>query len=70
MAFLLSADMVAGFICIGQCFVVVDLIAEIPGGIGEIITIPCFAAIKLAAFSYGRVMSCKVSEPEKPYSSS
>ena len=56
LAFLLSADMVAGFICIGQCFVVVDLIAEIPGGIGEIIAIPCLAAVQLAAFSYGRVL--------------
>ena len=56
MAFLLSADMVAGFICIGQCFVVVDLIAEIPGGIGEVIAIPCLAAVQLAAFSYGRVL--------------
>ena len=34
----------------------VDLIAEIPGGIGEIIAIPCFAAIQLAAFGYGRVL--------------
>ena len=56
LAFLPSADMVAGFICIGQCFVVVDLIAEIPGGIGEIIAIPCLAAVQLAAFSYGRVL--------------
>ena len=56
LAFLLRVDMVAGFICIGQRFVVVDLIAEIPGGIGEIIAIPCLAAVQLAAFSYGRVL--------------
>ena len=56
MAFLLSVDMVAGFICIGQCFVVVDLIAEIPSGIGEVITIPCLAAVQLAALGYGRVL--------------
>ena len=56
LAFLLRVDMVAGFICIGQCFVVIDLIAEIPGGIGEIIAIPCLAAVQLAAFSYGRVL--------------
>ena len=56
LAFLLRVDMVAGFICIGQCFVVVDLIAEITGSIGEIIAIPCFAAIQLAAFGYGRVL--------------
>ena len=48
--------MVAGFICIGQGFVVVDLIADIPGGIGEVITIPCLAAVQLAAFGYGRVL--------------
>ena len=56
LAFLFSVDVVAGFICIGQRFVVVDLIAEIPGGIGKVIPIPCLAAIQLAAFSYGRVL--------------
>ena len=56
MAFLFSIDIVAGFICIGQRFVVIDLIAEIPGGIGKVIAIPCFAAIQLAAFGYSRVL--------------
>lgn len=56
MAFLLGADMVAGFIRIGQCFVVVNLIAEIPGGIGKVIAIPCLAAVQLAAFGYGRIL--------------
>ena len=34
----------------------VDLIAEIPGGIGEIIAIPRLAAVQLAALGYGRVL--------------
>ena len=56
LALLLGMNVVGGFICIRQGFVVVDLIAEIPGGIGQIVSIPRFAAVQLAALGYGRIL--------------
>ena len=56
MAFLLRVDMVAGFICIGQRFVVVDLIAEVAFRVGQIVAIPRFAAVQFAAFGYGGIL--------------
>ncbi len=56
LAFLLGMNVVGGFICIRQGFVVVDLIAEIPFGVGKIIAIPRLAAIQLAALSHSRIL--------------
>ena len=56
MAFLFGMDVVGGFICIGQRFVVVDLIAEIPFGVGQVIPIPRFAAVQLAALGHSRIL--------------
>ena len=56
MALLLDMDVVGGFICVGQRFVVVDLIAEVALGIRQIVAIPRLAAVRLAAFGYGRIL--------------
>ena len=56
MALLLGVDVVGRFICIGQRFVVVDLIAEVALGIGKIVAIPRLAAVQLAALSYGGIL--------------
>ena len=56
LAFLLGVDVVGGLICIGQGFVVVDLVAEVALGIGQIVSIPRFAAVQLAALSYGGIL--------------
>ena len=56
LAFLFGMDVVGGFICIGQRFVVVDLIAEIPFGVGQVIPIPRFAAVRLAALGHSRIL--------------
>ena len=56
MAFLLGVDVVGRFIRIGQGFVVVDLIAEVAFRVGQIIAIPRFAAVQLAAFGYGGIL--------------
>ena len=56
LAFLFGMDVVGGFICIGQRFVVVDLIAEIPFGVGQVIPIPRFAAVQLAALGHSRIL--------------
>ena len=56
LAFLLGVDVVGRFICIGQRFVVVDLIAEIPFGVGQVIPIPRFAAVQLAALGHSRIL--------------
>ena len=49
LAFLFGVDVVGRFICIGQRFVVVDLIAEVTFRVGKIIAIPRLAAVQLAA---------------------
>ena len=49
MALLLGVDVVGGLICVGQRFVVVDLIAEVTFRVGEIVAIPRLAAVQLAA---------------------
>ena len=56
LAFLLGVDVVGRFIYIGQRFVVVDLIAEIPFGVGQVIPIPRFAAVQLAALGHSRIL--------------
>ena len=56
MAFLLGVDVVGGLICIGQRFVVVDLIAEVALGVGKILAIPRLAAVQLTALSYGGIL--------------
>ena len=56
MAFLLGMDVVGRFICIGQRFVVVDLIAEVAFGIRQIVPIPRLAAVQLAALSHSRIL--------------
>ena len=56
MAFLLGMDVVGRFIRIGQRFVMIDLIAEVALGIGQIIAIPRFAAVQLAALGYGGIL--------------
>ena len=49
-------DVVGGFISIGQGFVVVDLIAEVALGIGQIVAIPRLAAVQLTALSHSRIL--------------
>ena len=49
-------DVVGRFICIGQRFVVVDLIAEVALGIRQIIAIPRLAAVQLAAFGNSGIL--------------
>lgn len=56
MAFLLGMDVVGGFIGIGQGFIMIDLIAEVALGIRQIVAIPRFAAVQLAALSYGGIL--------------
>ena len=56
MAFLFGMDVVGGFICIGQRFVMIDLITEVALGVGKIIAIPRLAAVQLAAFGYGGIL--------------
>ena len=56
MAFLLGVDVVGRFICIGQRFVVVDLIAEVAFGIRQIVAVPRLAAVQLAALVYGGIL--------------
>ena len=56
LALLFGVDVVGGFICVGQGFVMIDLIAEIPFGVGEIIAIPRLAAVQLAALGYGGIL--------------
>ena len=56
LAFLLGVDVVGGFIGIGQGFVVVDLIAEVALGIGQIVAIPRLAAVQLTALSHSRIL--------------
>jgi len=56
LAFLLGVDVVGRFICIGQRFVVVDLIAEVAFGIRQIVAVPCLAAVQLAALVYGGIL--------------
>ena len=56
LAFLLGVDVVGGLICIGQRFVVVDLIAEIPFGIRQIVPIPRLAAVQLAALGNSGIL--------------
>ena len=56
MALLLGVDMVGRFIRIGQSFVMIDLIAEVALGIGQIVPIPRLAAVQLAALSHSRIL--------------
>ena len=56
LALLLGVDVVGGFICIGQGFVMVDLIAEVALGIRQIVAIPRLAAVQLAALGYGGIL--------------
>ena len=56
MAFLLGMDVVGGLICIGQRFVVVDLVTKITLGIGQIVAIPRLAAVQLTALSHSRIL--------------
>ena len=49
-------DVVGGLICIGQRFVVVDLVTKITLGIGQIVAIPRLAAVQLAALSHSRIL--------------
>ena len=56
LAFLLGVDVVGGLICVGQRFVVVDLIAEVTFRVGKIIAIPRLAAVQLAALGYGGIL--------------
>ena len=45
LALLLGVDVVSRFICIGQRFVMIDLIAEVALGIRQIVAIPRLAAV-------------------------
>ena len=56
LALLFEVDVVGRFIRIGQGFVMIDLIAEIPFGVRQIVPIPRFAAVQLAALGYGRIL--------------
>jgi len=56
LAFLLGVDVVGRFIRIGQGFVMIDLIAEIPFGVRQIVPIPCLAAVQLAALGHSRIL--------------
>ena len=56
MALLLGVDVVGRFICIGQGFVMVDLIADVALGVGKIIAIPRLAAVQLAALGYSGIL--------------
>jgi len=56
LAFLLGTDVVGGLICVGQRFVVVDLIAEVALGIRQIVAVPRLAAVQLAALGYGGIL--------------
>ena len=56
LAFLLGVDVVGGLICIGQRFVVVDLVTKITFRVGQIVSIPCLAAVRLAALGYGGIL--------------
>jgi len=56
LAFLLGMDVVGGLICVGQSFVVVDLIAEVALGIRQIVAVPRFAAVQTAAFGNGGIL--------------
>ena len=56
MAFLLGVDVVGGFICVGQRFVVVDLIAEVALGIRQIVAVPRLAAVQLAALGNSGIL--------------
>ena len=56
MALLFGVDVVSRFIRIGQRFVVVDLIAEVALGIGQIVAIPRLASVRLAALGYGGIL--------------
>ena len=51
MALLLGVDVVGGLICVGQRFVVVDLIAEVTFRVGEIVAIPPDVKIGTTIFS-------------------
>ena len=53
---LLGMDVVGGLICIGQGFVVVDLITKITLGIRQVIAIPRLTAVQLAALGYGGIL--------------
>lgn len=56
MTLLFGMDVVGGLICIGQRFVVVDLVTKITLGIRQIIAIPRLAAVQLAALGYGGIL--------------
>ena len=56
MALLLGVDVVGGFICVGQRFVVVDLVTKITLGIGQVIPVPRFAAVQLAALGNSGIL--------------
>lgn len=56
MALLLGVDVVGGLVGIGQGFVMIDLIAEVALGIGQIVAIPRLAAVQLAALGYGGIL--------------
>ena len=56
MALLLGVDVVGRFICIGQGFVVVDLIAEVALGIRQIVAVPRLAAVQLAALGHSGIL--------------
>ena len=56
LAFLLGVDVVGGLICVGQRFVMIDLIAEVTFRVGKIIAIPRLAAVQLAALGYGGIL--------------
>ena len=56
MTLLFGMDVVGGFICIGQRFVVVDLVTKITLGIRQIIAIPRLAAVQLAALGHSRIL--------------
>ena len=56
LAFLLGVDVVGGLICVGQRFVMIDLIAEVALGIRQIVAIPRLAAVQLAALGYGGIL--------------
>ena len=56
MTFLLGVDVVGGFIRVRQRFVVVDFVTKITLSVGEIVSIPRFAAVRLAALGYGRIL--------------
>ena len=56
LALLLGVDVVGGFIGIGQGFVMIDLIAEVALGIGQIVPIPRLAAVQLAAFGNSGIL--------------